>query len=154
MDDNLDTITVQNVKCGPSHGIDIGSLGRYEKELLVKNIFVRHCTIANSNNGIRIKSWPYKFITSCSGIHFEDIILDNVKNPIIIDQQYCPNGDFKSKTAPRLVELSDITFKNVKGTSKTKDIIQLICSSAQPCQNVQMSNVDITFNGAPRVAIC
>ncbi|CAN1265345.1 G9, partial [Linum perenne] len=154
MADNLDTITIQNVKCGPSHGISIGSLGKYEKELPVKNIFVRHCTIANSDNGIRIKSWPDRFATSCSGIHFEDITLDNVQNPIIIDQQYCPNGQCTSKTAASPVELSDITFKNVKGTSKTKEIIQLICSSAHPCQNVQMSDIDITFNGGPGVAIC
>ncbi|CAN1159129.1 Probable galacturan 1,4-alpha-galacturonidase SALK6 [Linum perenne] len=154
MIDNLDTITVQNTKCGPSHGISIGSLGKYQKELPVKNIFVRQCTIANSDNGIRIKSWPDKFATSCSGIHFEDITLENVENPIIIDQQYCPDGECTSKTAPSPVEISDVTFKNVKGTSKTKEIIQLICSSAHPCQNVQMSNIDITFNGGPGVAVC
>ncbi|CAN1842775.1 Exopolygalacturonase (Fragment) [Linum perenne] len=118
MIDNLDTITIQNTKCGPSHGISIGSLGKYQKEGPVKNIFVRQCTIANSDNGIRIKSWPDKF------------------------------------TAPSPVEISDVTFKNVKGTSKTKEIIQLICSSAHPCLNVQMSNIDITFNGGPGVAIC
>ncbi|CAN1159126.1 Probable galacturan 1,4-alpha-galacturonidase SALK6 [Linum perenne] len=154
MIDNLDTITIQNTKCGPSHGISIGSLGKREKEGPVKNVFVRHCTIANSDNGIRIKAWPDRFATSCSGIHFEDITLDNVENPIIIDEQYCPNGDCKSKTAPSPVEISDVTFKNVKGTSKTKEIIQLICSSAHPCQNVQMSNIDITFNGGPGVAVC
>ncbi|CAN1842779.1 PG1 [Linum perenne] len=139
MIDNLDTITIQNTKCGPSHGISIGSLGKYQKEGPVKNIFVRQCTIANSDNGIRIKSWPDKFATACSGIHFEDITLENVENPI---------------TAPSPVEISDVTFKNVKGTSKTKEIIQLICSSAHPCLNVQMSNIDITFNGGPGVAIC
>ncbi|CAN1265419.1 PG1 [Linum perenne] len=153
MIDNLDTITIQNTKCGPSHGISIGSLGKYQKEGPVKNIFVRQCTIANSDNGIRIKSWPDKFATACSGIHFEDITLENVENPIIIDQQYCPNGEC-TKTAPSPVEISDVTFKNVKGTSKTKEIIQLICSSAHPCLNVQMSNIDITFNGGPGVAIC
>ncbi|CAN1842768.1 Probable galacturan 1,4-alpha-galacturonidase SALK6 [Linum perenne] len=153
MIDNLDTITIQNTKCGPSHGISIGSLGKYQKEGPVKNIFVRQCTIANSDNGIRIKSWPDKFATACSGIHFEDITLENVENPIIIDQQYCPNGECTTK-APSPVEISDVTFKNVKGTSKTKEIIQLICSSAHPCLNVQMSNIDITFNGGPGVAIC
>ncbi|CAN1265418.1 Exopolygalacturonase (Fragment) [Linum perenne] len=132
MIDNLDTITIQNTKCGPSHGISIGSLGKYQKEGPVKNIFVRQCTIANSDN---------------------DITLENVENPIIIDQQYCPNGEC-TKTAPSPVEISDVTFKNVKGTSKTKEIIQLICSSAHPCLNVQMSNIDITFNGGPGVAIC
>ncbi|CAN1842782.1 PG1 [Linum perenne] len=120
MIDNLDTITIQNTKCGPSHGISIGSLGKYQKEGPVKNIFVRQCTIANSDNGIRIKSWPDKFATACSGIHFEDITLENVENPIIIDQQYCPNGECTTK-----VHL-----------------------------NVQMSNIDITFNGGPGVAIC
>ncbi|CAN1856603.1 G9 [Linum perenne] len=154
MADDLDTVTVRNVKCGPSHGISIGSLGKYETEKPVKNIWVKNCTICDSDNGIRIKSWPDRFSTSLTGVHFEDIIFDNVENPIIIDQQYCPHNECKSKLGPSKVKISDISFKNVRGTSNTKEIIQFICSSTFPCQNIQMSNIDITFKGGVGQSVC
>ncbi|CAN1265420.1 Probable galacturan 1,4-alpha-galacturonidase SALK6 [Linum perenne] len=154
MADDLDTVIVRNVKCGPSHGISIGSLGKYETEKPVKNIWVKNCTICDSDNGIRIKSWPDRFSTSLTGVHFEDIIFDNVENPIIIDQQYCPHNECKSKLGPSKVKISDISFKNVRGTSNTKEIIQFICSSTFPCQNIQMSNIDITFKGGVGQSVC
>ncbi|CAN0902492.1 PG1 [Linum grandiflorum] len=154
MADDLDTIIVRNVNCGPSHGISIGSLGKYDTEKPLKNIWVQNCTISNSDNGIRIKSWPDRFATSLSGVHFEDIIFDNVENPIIIDQLYCPHNECKSKLGPSKVKISDVSFNNVRGTSKTKEIIQLICSSAFPCENIQMCDVDVTFNGGVGQAVC
>ncbi|CAL1369883.1 unnamed protein product [Linum trigynum] len=153
MADGLDTITIRNVKCGPSHGISIGSLGKYVTETPLKSITIQNCTIADSDNGIRIKSWPDMFATSLTDVHFEDIILENVDNPIIIDQMYCPDGACKSK-GPSKVQISDVFFKNVKGTSKCKEIIQLICSSSHPCQNVQMCDVDITYEGGVGQAVC
>ncbi|CAN0902586.1 PG1 [Linum grandiflorum] len=154
MADDLDTVTVRNIKCGPGHGVSIGSLGKYEKEKPVKNILIQNCTISNSDNGIRIKSWPERFATTLSDVHFEDIVFDNVENPIIIDQLYCPNNECNGKLGPSKVKISNVWFKNVKGTSKTKEVVQLICSSALPCENVQMCDVDITFNGGKGQAVC
>lgn len=41
--------------------------------------------------GLRIKTWPTTPITYdlVSNLHFENIIMDNVSNPVIIDQEYC-----------------------------------------------------------------
>lgn len=51
-------------------------------------ITVTNCTISNTTNGLRIKTWPASHALQASGIFFEDIIMDKVQNPIIIDQKY------------------------------------------------------------------
>lgn len=75
----------------------IGSLGKYEDELEVKNIRVQDCTLTGTTNGIRIKTWPDKNPGAASDISFDDITMENVKNPIIIDQEYQCDPNCKKK---------------------------------------------------------
>ena len=66
----------------------VGSLGKYPDEKDVRGVVVTNCTIRNADNGVRIKTWGGSAPSQASNILFEDIIMDNVKNPIIIDQTY------------------------------------------------------------------
>lgn len=84
-----------NVRCGPGHGISIGSLGGGPKEEDVSGIAVRNCTFFGTENGVRIKTWARNYASSASNITFQQITMNNVRNPIIIDQQYCPSGNCK-----------------------------------------------------------
>jgi len=89
--DGSRNVLVQNVKCGPGHGIAIGSLGKYKEEEPVDGITIKGCTLKGTDNGVRIKTWPSTPGTiTVTNMRFEDITMDNVKNPIIIDQEYCP----------------------------------------------------------------
>lgn len=85
-------LRISDVFCGPGHGISIGSLGKYEGEENLSDIHVKNCTISGASNGVRIKTWASQLKNSlvASDIVFEDIIMNNVQNPIIIDQRYCP----------------------------------------------------------------
>jgi len=138
---------ITNVNCGPGHGISIGSLGKYPEEKDVTGIYVKNCTFTGTQNGIRIKTWPAspgKLVVS--DLHFEDLIMNNVSQPIIFDQQYCPYQNCLSAD-PSLVKISKVSVKNVKGTSFTQDAVTLICSSANPCEGVEISDVDLTYTG-------
>ena len=66
----------------------MGSLGKYSKEKGVYDVLVKNCTIFNATNGARIKTWASPISGLASRIIFEDIVMYNVKNPIIIDQTY------------------------------------------------------------------
>lgn len=85
------SIDINNVVCGPGHGISIGSLGRGHEHDYVKGITVRNCTFIGSDNGVRIKTWSPSSYSLASGLVFEDIVMKNSKNPVVIDQQYCPS---------------------------------------------------------------
>lgn len=89
--DGSQHISINNITCGPGHGISVGSLGKYPGEQPVVGVIVRNCTLVNTMNGLRVKTWPNSFNGIASGLHFQDIIMDNVSNPVLIDQDYCPD---------------------------------------------------------------
>ncbi|PPR86700.1 hypothetical protein GOBAR_AA33990 [Gossypium barbadense] len=88
--DGSKNLVINRVTCGPGHGISIGSLGLFKNEEPVDGVTVKKCTMANTSNGVRIKSWSGAEPGTCSNIHFEDITVTNVSSPITIDQKYCP----------------------------------------------------------------
>ncbi|PPR80453.1 hypothetical protein GOBAR_AA40263 [Gossypium barbadense] len=136
-------VTITSISCGPGHGISVGSLGRYKDEGDVSGLVVRDCTMIGTSNGIRIKTWansPGR--SAATNMTFENINMENVTNPIIIDQAYCP---FASCTpmGPSQVKLSDIYFKKIKGTSLSAVAVALECSKGIPCQDIYLEDVHL-----------
>ncbi|XP_065861293.1 exopolygalacturonase-like [Euphorbia lathyris] len=144
--DGTRNLNITGVICGPGHGISIGSLGRYENEQPVTGIYVSKCKISNTDQGIRIKTWAALQPNVASNLHFEDIVMDNVSIPILIDQLYCPSGECNNKGASK-VKINDVSFKNIRGTSSSPTGVKLQCSSGLPCQNVDLININIKYNG-------
>ncbi|CAN1328966.1 unnamed protein product [Linum perenne] len=122
--DSVEQVTVTNVTCGPGHGISIGSLGKYPEEKPVTGVFVKNCTLADTDN---------------------DIIMTDVNNPIIIDQTYCPGHTCGPNRIASKVKISDVFFKNIKGTSKNPEAMFMNCSQLFPCQNIQLTDIDLTY---------
>ncbi|KAB5512438.1 hypothetical protein DKX38_029466 [Salix brachista] len=145
--DGTEELHVTRVTCGPGHGISVGSLGRYPNEKPVSGIFVKNCTISNTANGVRIKSWPDLYGGVASNMHFEDIVMNNVQNPILLDQEYCPWNQCSLK-APSKVKISDVSFKNIRGTSATPVAVKLACSSGIPCEKVELANINLVYSGS------
>ncbi|KAK4275865.1 hypothetical protein QN277_018879 [Acacia crassicarpa] len=147
-------VIVKDVTCGPGHGISVGSLGKYEYEEPVEGLIVKNCTFKNTDNGVRIKTWPGTSVKiPVSRLHFENLVMINVTNPIIIDQEYCPWNQCSKKT-PSKVKISRVSFNNIKGTSTTKKGMILICSSGVPCEEVKLANINLRFQGTPATATC
>ncbi|XP_050205675.1 polygalacturonase-like isoform X2 [Mercurialis annua] len=144
--DGSQDVNITRVTCGPGHGISIGSLGRYPNEEPVSEIHVTNCTLRNTDNGVRIKSWPGLQSGTANGLFFEDIAMDNVAHPILIDQKYCPYNKCNGKAASR-VKISNVRFKNIHGTSSTPIAVQLICSSSLPCERVQLGGITLRYTG-------
>ncbi|XP_058076952.1 exopolygalacturonase-like [Magnolia sinica] len=138
-----DGIYVSNVFCGPGHGISVGSLGKRPNEENVANIHVKNCTLTGTDNGVRIKTWPASPVLQAKNFTFEDITMNNARFPIIIDQKYCPSKHCSDE--PSNVKVSNIIYKNIRGTSTTKLAVNLDCSQKNPCENIQLDNIDLTY---------
>ncbi|PKA63095.1 Exopolygalacturonase [Apostasia shenzhenica] len=91
-------LTVSGVLCGPGHGISVGSLGALANESVVADITVRNCTLNGTDNGVRVKTWQESPTESVArNFLFEDIVMVDVANPIIINQRYCPTSACSNK---------------------------------------------------------
>ncbi|XP_057485237.1 polygalacturonase At1g48100 [Actinidia eriantha] len=134
-------VHIEGVTCGPSHGISIGSLGVHNSQACVSNITVRNVEIKDSDNGVRVKTWQGG--TGCvSGITFDTIQMENVRNCIIIDQYYCLSKGCRNETSA--VYLTDVSYNNIKGTYDVRSPpIHFACSDTVPCTNITMSEVEL-----------
>jgi len=70
----------------------IGSLGKDLEEPGVQNVTVKNVTLTDSQNGLRIKSWGRPSNGFAKDILFQHVVMTNVQNPIVIDQNYCPDN--------------------------------------------------------------
>ncbi|OWM86972.1 hypothetical protein CDL15_Pgr016008 [Punica granatum] len=139
-------IEVLGVTCGPGHGISIGSLGKYQNELDVSGIKVRNCVLDGTDNGLRIKTWATSLKSKVHDITFEDVIMNNVYNPIFIDQQYCPGGNCDNSKASS-VQIQDVMFRRIRGTSKSQAAVNLRCSRLYPCKNIKLADINLSYKG-------
>ncbi|CDO98830.1 unnamed protein product [Coffea canephora] len=143
-------VTINKVTCGPGHGISIGSLGKYPNELDVRGLIVKNCTLQGTTNGVRIKTYAGSGPSVAAGMRFSDIVMENVLNPIIIDQNY--GG---SSTQPSQVRITDVVYENIRGTTSTESAISLKCSPSVPCQNMYFTNINLRNMGSARLSsIC
>jgi polygalacturonase len=139
---NLD---VSQVVCGPGHGISIGSLGDDNSRAEVSSITIDSVQLYGTTNGARIKTYQ-----GGSGyakdITFENMVMYDVANPIIIDQNYCDKAT-PCEAQGSAVEVSNVVFKNIRGTTVTKDAIKLNCSRNVPCHGITLQNINLRMQG-------
>lgn len=130
----------------------IGSLGNHNSRACVSNIIVTDSVIKNSDNGVRIKTWQGGS-GSVSKVTFNNIRMDNVRNPVMINQYYCLSKRCANQSSA--VFISNILYQNIKGTYDTRSApLHLACSDALPCTNITLSDVDLLpANGGKHIVL-
>lgn len=49
------------------------------------------------------------------------------------------------------VKIEDMKFKNIVGTSETSIAINLKCSSLEPCRGVELSDINLQYQGPGKI---
>ncbi|KAL8171484.1 hypothetical protein V2J09_023288 [Rumex salicifolius] len=127
----------------------IGSLGKNKEKVRVSGIHVNRATLTGTTNGVRIKTWQGG-LGYAKDITFQNIVMHNVSNPIIIDQNYCDQNKPCPKSASA-VQLRQVTYRNIQGTSKNEEAIKLDCSE-KSCRGITLMNVDLVKEGTDHKA--
>ncbi|KAF5752183.1 exopolygalacturonase [Tripterygium wilfordii] len=60
------------------------------------------------------------------------------------------NPDCQPLPVSSLVKISDVHFINIRGTTSSNIGVNLLCSHQNPCQNVQLANIDLHYTGPQR----
>ncbi|OMO63897.1 Glycoside hydrolase, family 28 [Corchorus capsularis] len=141
-------VSISNILCGPGHGISVGSLGRTKGEGPVNGVLVKDCTLSQTTNGVRIKTFSKSTPNQASGIVFQDIVMDKVQNPILIDQNYGTSRKKAGKASSQSkVKISDVLYRNIRGSTNTSAAVSLSCSSVFPCERVELVDIDLVYDG-------
>ncbi|XVF56129.1 hypothetical protein PTKIN_Ptkin06aG0092200 [Pterospermum kingtungense] len=138
-------VQAMDITCGPGHGISIGSLGSGNSKAYVSGVTVDGAKLSGTTNGVRIKTWQGGSGTA-SNIIFQNIEMNNVSNPIIIDQNYC-DRDKSCKEQSSAIQVKNVVYKNIKGTSASEVAIKFDCSENHPCQGIVLQNVNLQEQG-------
>ncbi|KAK9735810.1 hypothetical protein RND81_04G229700 [Saponaria officinalis] len=149
---NNQNLWIESVFCGPGHGISIGSLGRgiTDEGVLVQNVTIKSSTFKGTDNGLRIKTYSTPIKGNVKDIYFLGATMTNVKNPIIIDQNYCPHNQC-NKGQGSGIKISNVVYKNIQGASLTPEIINFDCSPTTPCSGLNLQNVKLSYqSGTPK----
>lgn len=138
---NSSRIRIRNIFCGPGHGISIGSLGKSGSWAEVHDVQVIGAILSNTGNGVRIKTWQGGR-GFAKMISFQHIWMQNVSNPIIIDQYYC-DSPRPCQNHSLAVDVDAISFIGIKGTSATEEAMSFACSDKLPCTNIYLEDVQL-----------
>ncbi|KAF8010058.1 hypothetical protein BT93_J0892 [Corymbia citriodora subsp. variegata] len=134
-------VQATGITCGPGHGISIGSLGADGSADYVSDVQVNKAKISGTKNGVRIKTWQGGS-GYAKNIKFQNIVMDNVDNPIIIDQNYCDQKKQCSQKAAA-VQVTNVAYTNIRGTSASEEAITFDCSRSHPCQGISLQDVSL-----------
>ncbi|GAV69808.1 Glyco_hydro_28 domain-containing protein, partial [Cephalotus follicularis] len=138
--DGSSHISIRDIACGPGHGISIGSLGVNGENETVEFVRVRDVHLTGTTNGVRIKTWQggkgY-----ARNILFERITSHGSTRPIVIDQYYCPHQYCKNETSA--VQISNVMYSQISGTSHRQIAVELACSESTPCTDIFMKDIHL-----------
>ncbi|RDX79351.1 hypothetical protein CR513_40235, partial [Mucuna pruriens] len=112
------------------HGISVGRLGANDGETDLEDIVVINCTFNGTSNALRIKTWAAPLNTTLNAssfVYYEDIVMNNVQNP----------------TENSHVQISNVAYKNVRGTSATDNAVNFKCSEVRPYQNITVEDINL-----------
>ncbi|CAL9108094.1 unnamed protein product, partial [Musa textilis] len=146
---------IERVFCGPGHGISIGSLGKAQglQEESVRNVTVKTVTFSGTQNGVRIKTWGTRIRGQVRGVVFEDALMRNVQNPIIIDQNYCP-GNKGCPGQSSGIKISQVKYNNIRGTSATPVAVNFDCSPSNPCSGITLQDIKLSYHSQRAQSSC
>ncbi|OBT46724.1 hypothetical protein VE00_02620 [Pseudogymnoascus sp. WSF 3629] len=134
-------ILVTGMTCIGGHGLSIGSIGGKSNNV-VDGVTFSNSVISNSENGCRIKTNSGTTGT-VKNVTYSGITLKNIaKYGIDVQQDYLNGGPTGIPTNG--VDISGITFKNVKGTVASSAYNYYILCGSGSCSNFTFSGTSIT----------
>ncbi|KAM0800807.1 putative exo-polygalacturonase [Usnea florida] len=159
---NTTNLYVQNITCYGSGGMPIGSIGQYPtKPDYVENVLFEDILLHGSSSAGWIKTWAgVPAPTSSNGdnggggtgfvrnVTWRNIQCESVSQPIYVTQ--CTYGNDPSICDTSTLQLSDITWQNITGTTSYNVAASIHCSLAAPCPGLTFTDVNLESVNASR----
>ncbi|KAK6797115.1 hypothetical protein RDI58_004817 [Solanum bulbocastanum] len=98
-------------------------------------------------HGISIGSLgKYQNEGDVNGVIVTNCNIGKTQNGVRI-KSWAPSPPSKVFNGESQVQISDVKFINIKGTSASKEGVVLDCSKSVPCQGIELRGLELTLNG-------
>ncbi|KAF2644171.1 glycoside hydrolase family 28 protein [Massarina eburnea CBS 473.64] len=158
---NTTNIFVKNLWCNGTHGVSMGSIGQYPGvKDYISNAWIENVTLLNGQNGARLKAWagPTAGYGYIDNITYKDIHIENTDAPVVLDQCYFNINETACATYPSKVDITNVKFLNISGTSSGKNgrvVADLTCSPGATCNGIHLEDISLTSPaGSPAQIVC
>ncbi|KAL0423769.1 UNVERIFIED_CONTAM: Polygalacturonase [Sesamum radiatum] len=86
------------------------------------------------------------------GIHLGRDTMIHITDSVIKTGDDCVSIGDETKEVhihnrPSSIKITNVSIKNVRGTTNSAEAVTLICSGLKPCENVEVGDIDLTYNG-------
>ncbi|WZZ16792.1 hypothetical protein YC2023_109881 [Brassica napus] len=119
---------------------------------IVTKVVLDTALLRETTNGLRIKTYQ-----GGSGyvqdVRFTNVEMQDVSNPILIDQFYCDNPT-SCQNQTSAVKISQVMYRNITGTTKSEKAIKFACSDTVPCSHIVLNNVNLEGKDGQVEAYC
>ncbi|EED23059.1 exo-polygalacturonase, putative [Talaromyces stipitatus ATCC 10500] len=150
---NTTNLLVRHVTCHGSAGMTIGSIGQYpEWPDYVENVTFDGVRCINSSTGAYIKTWQGIPVDQDSNgdvgggglglvknVTFKNFEMINTSLPIQISQ--CMYSESSGACNTSKLQIEDVSWVNITGTSRYNVVASLYCSDPVPCPGIIFDNV-------------
>ncbi|KAH9659653.1 hypothetical protein KPL70_023935 [Citrus sinensis] len=157
----LNDSTITGIKSVDSKYFHINILGCYN--LKINDLKITAHADSPNTDGIHIgRSNGIEISHSVIATGDDCVSLGQGSKNILVSDVFCGPGhgisvgslgkDTKDEevvglTVPSQVKISNVRFNNIRGTSATKVAVSLVCSQKIPCQNIEIGNINLVYNG-------
>ena len=153
---NTTDLVVRNVTCHGGNGMTIGSVGQYPLTPdYVEDVLFEDVRVVGSFNAAFIKTWQGAPVDNSTNgdaggggsgfvrnITFRNFAVDRVALPIQITQCIYSEAQGVDCESSKM-HVSDITWRNIVGTTTFNIAASLHCASRQPCAGIRFDGVDL-----------
>ncbi|KAF9171048.1 hypothetical protein BGX21_008078 [Mortierella sp. AD011] len=130
--------------CNGGHGISIGSI---KAGNVVDGVSIARCTVANSDNAVRIKAYADATGGKVNNVTYSDITISDIrKYGIIIQQDYTNDG--ATGKPGGAAPITNVNLSNVHGSMTTKgEGVYILCAK---CSSFNFQKIAITGGKASK----
>ncbi|KAI9335839.1 putative extracellular polygalacturonase [Zopfochytrium polystomum] len=133
-----------NTTCIGGHGISVGSISTGEQ---LDGLFVSNCTIADSDNGVRIKTNVNATNAYVRNVVYADVALRNIsKYGVVIQQDYLNGGPTGTPTDG--VQIANVTLRRVTGWVRDDARFAVYVLCGRNCTGFVFEDLDIRGGNA------
>ena len=52
------------------------------------------------------------------------------------------------------MKISEVTYRNIQGTSATAEAVTFDCSPSSPCRGIKLQDIKLTYNNRAAISSC